>query len=74
MRQQLTGLMLAFGVIGMGDHALAPSYVPGQIRDGFYTRPHFVSAPKPDRAGAPEKASPLLVPEPRDRNQAGEDS
>jgi hypothetical protein len=74
MRAQVTGLMLAFGVIGMGD---SPSvYVPGQVRDGLYIRPHFVSTPKPGRwpGRAGEPKAPLLVPAPPPRNPLGEES
>lgn len=54
MRPMLAALVLAYGLIGMADLALAsvygPSriYVPGHIRDGIYIRPHFVSTPKLD--------------------------
>ncbi len=77
MRPVLTGLTMVFGVIGLGDLAPSPLYVPGQLRDGFYIRPHFVSAPKPgpwpgrvDEAEAP----PLLVPAPPAPNPLGEES
>jgi hypothetical protein len=74
MRPLLTGFTMVFGVIGMGDLALGPVYVPGKIRDGFYIRPHFVSAPKQGRADEPEDESPLLVPAPPPRNPLGEES
>ena len=79
MRPKLTGLVLAFGVLGLGDLALGSVYVPGQIRDGFYIRPHFVSAPKqgrwPKRSGEPgAEAPPLLVPAPENPNPLGQAS
>jgi hypothetical protein len=46
MRPMFAALAFAYGVIGIGDFALASIYVPGHIRDGIYIRPHFVSAPK----------------------------
>jgi hypothetical protein len=54
MRPMLAALVVAHGLIGMADLALATVYgpgriyVPGHVRDGFYIRPHFVSAPKPE--------------------------
>jgi len=80
MRPVLTGLTMVFGVIGLGDlAALGPVYVPGQMRDGFYIRPHFVSAPEPgpwpDSTGEFDaEAPPLLVPAPPARNPLGEES
>lgn len=53
MRSMLVALTLAYGLLGMADLALASVYgsghiyVPGQIRDGIYIRPHFVAAPAP---------------------------
>jgi hypothetical protein len=50
----LAALVLAYGLVGMADLALATVYapgriyVPGHIRDGVYIRPHFVSTPKPE--------------------------
>jgi hypothetical protein len=46
MRPVFAALMFAYGVIGITDLTLASIYVPGQIRDGIYIRPHFISAPK----------------------------
>ena len=51
MRSMLVALTLAYGLLGMADFAFASVYgsghiyVPGQIRDGIYIRPHFVAAP-----------------------------
>jgi hypothetical protein len=79
-------LVLAFGVIGIGDLAFASIYVPGHIRDGIYIRPHFVSAPKleyrawPAKPGAAEpeakrKSPPLLdLAPPPDRSRLGQPS
>jgi hypothetical protein len=36
---------LAFGVLAGAGTASAAVYVPGHIRDGVYTRPHFLDAP-----------------------------
>jgi hypothetical protein len=56
MRPVFAALALAFGLIGAADFAFASIYVPGHIRDGFYIRPHFVSAPKLEyRAWPPER-------------------
>lgn len=46
MRTMLAGFALAFGMITVVDLALASIYVPGQIRDGIYVRPHFIGSPK----------------------------
>ncbi len=43
---RLVALMLALGMVGAAGTASATVYVPGYIRDGFYVRPHFVSAPE----------------------------
>jgi hypothetical protein len=79
MRRMLAGLMLTLGVIGS-------IYVPGEIRDGIYVRPHFVAAPDvkysiwPNESVGPERpsdrqSSPLLdLPPPPDRDKLGEES
>ena len=41
----LVALTLAFGVLAAAGSASAAVYVPGHIRDGVYTRPHFLDAP-----------------------------
>jgi len=41
----LVALTLAFGVLAAAECASAAVYVPGHIRDGVYTRPHFLDAP-----------------------------
>ena len=38
-------LTLAFGVMAGVGTASAAVYVPGQYRDGVYTRPHFLDSP-----------------------------
>lgn len=45
MRSSLVALTLAFGIIGSAEAALSSIYVPGEIREGIYIRPHFVAAP-----------------------------
>lgn len=79
MRRMLAGLMLTFGVIGS-------IYVPGEIRDGIYVRPHFVAARDvkysiwPNESVGPEPPSdrqspPLLdLSPPPDRDKLGEES
>jgi hypothetical protein len=86
MRPMFAALVLAFGVIGIGDLAFASIYVPGHIRDGIYIRPHFISAPKleyrawPAKPGAVEpeakpQGPPLLdLAPPPDRSKLGESS
>ena len=89
MRPMLAALMLAYGLIGMADLALAsvygPSriYVPGRIQDGIYIRPHFVSTPKLDYGVWPadrptiepklQPPAPELAPD-KDRDKLGEPS
>ena len=41
----LVAATLAFGVLAAAGTASAAVYVPGHIRDGVYTRPHFLDAP-----------------------------
>ena len=41
----LVASALAFGVLAAAGTASAAVYVPGHIRDGVYTRPHFLDAP-----------------------------
>ena len=81
MRPQLAGLVAVLGVIGLAD--LASVYVPGQILDGVYIRPHFVSAPDtgfgPWQDGHPTgdveaEEAPRLEPEPEDRDTLSEAS
>lgn len=90
MRPMLAALMLAYGLIGMADVALATVYapgriyVPGHIRDGVYIRPHFVSTPKLKYGVWPADPGALApkLPQPPtldlapgiDRNQPGEPS
>ena len=68
MRTMLAALMLAFGLIGMADVALATVYapgriyVPGQIRDGVYIRPHFVSTPA-QKYGVWPAERPIIAPD-----------
>jgi hypothetical protein len=64
MRPKFAALMLAFGVIGMADFAFGSIYVPGQIRDGIYIRPHFVSAPKLDYRAWPAEPG-VIAPKPQ---------
>jgi hypothetical protein len=66
---RLLALMLALGVVATAGTASATVYVPGHIRDGFYIRPHFVSAPegtyKPELPAANEsKADDPLLSDP----------
>ena len=69
MRPMLAALMLAYGLIGMADLALATVYapgriyVPGHIRDGIYIRPHFASTPKLDYGVWPAERG-VFGPEP----------
>jgi hypothetical protein len=42
---RLVAVMLALGVLAVAGSASAAIYVPGHIRDGVYTRPHFLDAP-----------------------------
>jgi hypothetical protein len=42
---RLIVLMLAWGVMAGAGAASAAVYVPGQYRDGVYTRPHFLDSP-----------------------------
>jgi hypothetical protein len=89
MRPMLAALVLACGLIGMADVALASVYgpgriyVPGQIRDGIYIRPHFASTPKLDYGGwptdpgvvEPKLQSPVLEPAPAtEEDKLGEPS
>jgi hypothetical protein len=41
----LIALTLTIGVIAAAGTAGAAVYVPGHIRDGIYTRPHFLTSP-----------------------------
>jgi hypothetical protein len=41
----LVAVTLAFAVLAAAGTASAAVYVPGHIRDGVYTRPHFLDAP-----------------------------
>ncbi len=41
----LIALMLTIGVMAAAETAWAVVYVPGHLRDGVYTRPHFLTAP-----------------------------
>lgn len=41
----LVALTLAFGVVAAAASASAAVYVPGHIRDGVYTHPHFLDSP-----------------------------
>ena len=38
-------LTLAWGLVGAAATASAAVYVPGHLRDGVYTRPHFLDSP-----------------------------
>ena len=42
----MAALLLALGVLAAAGSASATIYVPGHIRDGVYTRPHFVASPE----------------------------
>ena len=42
----LIALMLTIGVMTGAGTAWAVVYVPGHLRDGVYTRPHFLDAPE----------------------------
>jgi hypothetical protein len=63
----LVALTLAVGLLGMAELALASVYgsgriyVPGQIRDGIYIRPHFISAPAERAASAPALKQPPVL-------------
>jgi hypothetical protein len=67
MRSMLVALTLAYGLLGMADLALASVYgsghiyVPGQIRDGIYIRPHFVAAPAERAAPGPALKQPPVL-------------
>jgi hypothetical protein len=85
MRQMLAGFTLAFVMLATAHGVWASIYVPGQIRNGIYIRPHFVSAPTaafgPNRGlktTTPSKDQilpPLLtVPPPTGGRELGEDS
>lgn len=77
MRTMLAAFALAFGMITIADLTLASIYVPGQIRDGIYVRPHFIASPKSKFEDAwpteglvptPEKGAPPVldvIPPPR---------
>jgi len=82
MRCRLAALMLVLGIFGLAD--LGSIYVPGQLVNGVYVRPHFVSVhetefgPWQDDKGAGEP-KPHLEPrslelEPRDGGGLGEES
>ena len=43
---RLVALMLALGMVTAAGGAAATVYVPGHVRDGVYTRPHFLDAPE----------------------------
>ena len=43
---RLVALTLALGVVAAAGGASAAVYVPGHVRDGVYTRPHFLDAPE----------------------------
>lgn len=45
MRPMVAGFTLAFVMLATAHGVWASIYVPGQIRNGIYIRPHFVSAP-----------------------------
>jgi hypothetical protein len=55
---------LAYGLLGTAELALASVYgsgriyVPGQIRDGIYIRPHFIAAPAERPAPGPALKQP----------------
>jgi hypothetical protein len=53
--------VLALATIIVADIARASIYVPGQLRDGVYVRPHFVTSP--DQAYHPK----FLIETERDR-------
>ena len=67
MRSMLVALTLAYGLLGMADLAFASFfgsghiYVPGQIRDGIYIRPHFVAAPAERPAPGPVQKQPPVL-------------
>lgn len=68
MRTMLAGFVLAFGMITIVDLAFASIYVPGQIRDGIYVRPHFIASPKSKLEDA--WPIPRLMPAPDARKAA----
>jgi hypothetical protein len=41
----LIALMLTIGVMAAAETACAAVYVPGHLRNGIYTHPHFLSSP-----------------------------
>ena len=43
---RLVALTLILGVVATAGGASAAVYVPGHVRDGVYTRPHFLDAPE----------------------------
>jgi hypothetical protein len=60
-------LALAFGVTALlGTAASATVYVPGQYKDGIYTRPHFL-----DYTGQTD-GGPLLLPPDQEAAKAKE--
>jgi hypothetical protein len=69
--------VVALASIIVADIARASIYVPGQLRDGIYVRPHFVTSPdqayhpkfliETERDGADQKMGPaprLVQPSP----------
>jgi hypothetical protein len=42
---RLIALTFAWGLMAGAGTASAAVYVPGQYRDGIYTRPHFLDSP-----------------------------
>jgi len=82
MRCRLAASMLVLGIFGLAD--LGSIYVPGQLVNGVYVRPHFVAVheveygPWQDDEGAGE-ITPHLEPrslerERQDRDGLGEES
>ncbi len=55
------GLLLSLVVV---EAVQAQIYVPGQLRNGIYIRPHFVAAPQP---AAEASISLRALPEPTDK-------
>ena len=84
MRQMLAGFTLAFVMLATAHGVWASIYVPGQIRNGIYIRPHFVSAPNaafgPNRGlkdsmpSKDEVLPPLLTLPPTGDRKLGEES